>query len=92
MIKSFNDKETENIFNGLNSKKFNSIQNTAKRKLDMLHFAQAEKDLTAPPANRFERLKGDLKGYCSIRINAQFRIIFQFESGCAYNVQIVDYH
>ena len=92
MIKSFKDKETQKIFDGLYSKKFNAIQNITKRKLDMLHFACSEKDLTSPPNNRFERLKGNLKGYCSIRSNDQFRIIFKFENGYAYDVQIIDYH
>lgn len=92
MIKSFKDKETEKIFNGIASIKYNAIQSAAKRKLDMLHFAYAEKDLTAPPANRFEHLKGSLKGYCSIRINNQFRLIFQFKEGNAENVYIDDYH
>ena len=92
MIKSFKDKETENIFNGLNSKKYNSIQKVAKRKLDMLHYAFAEQDLIAPPPNRFEHLKGNLKGFCSIRINDQYRIIFNFIDGYAENVQITDYH
>ncbi len=92
MIKSFKDKETEKIFDGLNSKKYGTIQKIAKRKLDMIHFAFSEQDLVVSPANRFEHLKGDLKGYCSIRINDQFRIIFRFENGCADDVQIVDYH
>lgn len=92
MIKSFKDKETENIFNGLNSKKYNSIQKVAKIKLDMLHYAFAEQDLIAPPSNRFEHLKGNLKGFCSIRINDQYRIIFNFKNGYAENVQITDYH
>lgn len=92
MIKSFKDKETEKIFNGLSSRKFGSIQKIAKRKLDMIHFAFAQKDLITPPANRFEHLKGDLKGYCSIRINDQFRIIFKFQNGYAEDVHITDYH
>ena len=92
MIKSFKDKETENIFNGLNSKKYNSIQKVAKRKLDILHYAFAEQDFIVPPSNRFEHLKGNLKGFCSIRINDQYRIIFNFKNGYAENVQITDYH
>ena len=59
MIKSFKDKETEKIFNGINSKKFNAIQKVAKRKLDILHFAFAEQDLIVPPSNHFEHLKGN---------------------------------
>ena len=92
MIKSFKDKETEKIFNGIESKKYNTIQSVAKRKLDMVHFAYTEKDLIVPPANRFEHLKGNLKEYCSIRINNQFRVIFQFKNGNAENVYIDDYH
>ncbi len=92
MIKSFKDKETEKIFNGINSKKFSAIQKIAKRKLDMIHYAFQEQDLTVPPAKRFERLKGDLKGYCSIRINDQYRIIFKFQDSFAKEVQITDYH
>lgn len=92
MIKSFKDAETEKIFNGEYSKKFNSIKTVAKRKLDILHFAYAEQDLIVPPANRFEHLKGDLKDYCSIRINDQFRVVFQFKNGNAENVYITDYH
>lgn len=92
MIKSFKDKETEKVFNGINSKQFGAIQKVAKRKLDMIHFAYNEQDLTVPPANRFEYLKGDLKGFCSIRINDQFRVIFKFQNGYAEEVQIIDYH
>lgn len=93
MIKSFSCKETEKIFNGLNAKKIQSeIIKTAKRKLDMLHFATQEKDLLAPPANKFEHLKGNLDGYCSIRINDQYRIVFKFINSNAEKVKISDYH
>lgn len=93
MIKSFKCKETEKVFNGGKSKKLPpEIIKVAKRKLDMLHFAHAEIDLIVPPSNRFERLKGVLYGYCSIRINDQFRIIFKFQNGNVEDVKIVDYH
>ena len=92
MIKSFKDSETEKIFNVEYSKKFDAIKKAAKRKLDILHFAYAEQDLIVPPANHFEHLKGDLKGYCSIRINDQYRVVFQFKNGNAENVYITDYH
>lgn len=92
MIKSFRCKEAEKIFDGLNSKKYGSIQSIIKRKLDMLHFAFSEQDLRVPPSNHFERLKGDLKGYCSIRINNQYRVIFKIKNDYIEEVQIVDYH
>ena len=92
MIKSFKDKEAQKIFDGLPSKKFGGLQKVIKRKLDMLHYAYNEQDLTTPPANRFEHLKGSLKDYCSIRVNDQFRIIFKFVNNGIYDVQIIDYH
>lgn len=93
MIKSFKCKETEKVFNGENTRKLPSdIIKTAKRKLDMLHFAHAEIDLMFPPSNRFEHLKGVLYGYCSIRINDQFKIVFKFKDGNVEDVKIVDYH
>ena len=92
MIKSFKDKETSKIFDGLHSKQYGNLQKIIKRKLDMLHYAHNEKDLTVPPANRFEYLKGNLSGFGSIRINDQFCIVFRFDNGNAYDVQITDYH
>jgi len=49
-------------------------------------------DLEAPPGNRLEALKGDLKGKHSIRIDDQFRIIFQFRDGEASEAEVTDYH
>jgi len=93
MIKSFKCKYTEKLFNGINQKKFSSaVNNVGKRKLDMLEASFDEADLRVPPSNRFEHLKGNLKGFCSIRINEQFRVIFRFENSNAYDVYIDDYH
>ena len=93
MIKDFGDKESEKIWNGIRSKKLPSeIQNVARRKLRMLNNAQEVNDLRIPPANKLEKLKGDLKDYYSIRINNQWRIIFQWKNNDAYVVKIVDYH
>jgi proteic killer suppression protein len=93
MIKSFGDVETDKIWNGIRSMKLpNEIHNVARRKLRMLHNAQDVNDLRIPPANRLEKLKGELKEYYSIRINNQWRIIFHWKNDCAYDVKIVDYH
>ena len=66
------------------------IQHLTRRKLRMINSATILEDLRVPPGNRLEALKGDLKGYYSIRINKQWRIIFQWETGKCQNVQIVD--
>ena len=93
MIKEFGDKESEKIWKGIRSKKLPSeIQHVARRKLRMLNSAQDVNDLRIPPANRLEKLKGDLSEYHSIRINNQWRIIFQWLNNDAYDVKIVDYH
>lgn len=49
-------------------------------------------ELTVPPGNRLERLKGDRKNQFSIRINQQYRICFTWEEGHAYEIEITDYH
>ena len=93
MIKTFGDNESEKIWNGIRSKKLpNEIQDVLRRKLRMLNNAQDVNDLRIPPANRLEKLKGDLEDYYSIRINNQWRIIFQWLNNDAYDVKIIDYH
>jgi proteic killer suppression protein len=96
VIKTFRDEGTEDLFNGLTSRDARrtpqDIWNVARRKLDMVNAAHALQDLRVPPANRLEALKGDRKGFFSIRINDQFRVVFRWVDGDAYDVQIVDYH
>ena len=96
MIQDFADAATEDLFHGISSKSARKIPQTlwsvARRKLDLLNAAQALMDLTAPPANRLEALKGDWKGYYSIRVNDQYRIVFKWAEGHAQDVQMIDYH
>ena len=93
MLKSFGDKISEKIWNGIRSEKLpNEIQDVARRKLRMIHNAQDVNDLRIPPANRLEKFKGDLKEFYSIRINNQWRIIFKWINNDAYEIRIVDYH
>jgi toxin HigB-1 len=93
MIQSFGSKETEKIWNGIRSKKLpDEIQQVARRKLRMLNNSLNLNDLIIPPSNNFEKLKGELKDFHSIRINDQWRIIFHWENGHSYHVEIIDYH
>ncbi len=93
MIKSFRDKETEQVFNRVASRKLPmDIQQTALRKLRMLNNARDLQDLELPPGNRLEKLKGDRKGQHSIRINNQWRVCFIWQHGDAYDVEITDCH
>ena len=93
MIRSFADREAENIWEGTPSRRLpGDIQAVARRKLRMLNNAATLDDLRIPPANRLEALKGSRKGQHSIRINDQWRVCFRWKSGDAFDVQIVDYH
>lgn len=93
MIKSFLDSETEQFYITGKSRKIpTTIHKVALRKLDYLNGAVELEDLKIPPANRLEKLKGNLKDFYSIRINKQYRIIFKFESNDAYDVEFTDYH
>lgn len=93
MIKTFSGEETERIWNGIQSKKLPAdIQSVARRKLRMINNSQNINDLRIPPANRLEKLSGNLGEFYSIRINKKWRIIFNWESDNAFNVEIVDYH
>ncbi len=93
MIKSFGNKETEKIWNGIRSKKLpQEIQQIGRRKLRMLNNSQDLQDLRTPPSNRLEKLNGKLQDYNSIRINNQWRIMFIWDNGNAFEVQIIDYH
>ena len=93
MIRSFGSKETESIWNGKRVVKMPlGIQNLGRRKLRMLNNSQDLKDLQIPPSNRLEKLSGNFKNYHSIRINRQWRIIFKWNDGNAFEVEIIDYH
>jgi len=93
MIKSFGDKETEKVWRGIFSKKLPlEIQHIARRKLRMLNNSFNLQDLKVPPANKLEKLSGNLKHFYSIRINDQWRIIFKWENENAFETSIIDYH
>jgi proteic killer suppression protein len=93
MIKSFLENDSEQFYKEGKSKKIPSnIQKVALRKLDYLNAAQSLEDLRVPPANHLEKLKGDLDGFYSIRINIQYRIIFRYRDQNIYDVAIRDYH
>ena len=92
MIKTFNCRDTQALFEGKPSRRFKAIARVSERKLQMLDNACSIEDLRVPPGNRLEALHGDRKGEWSIRINDQWRVCFRFTEGDAFAVAIVDYH
>jgi toxin HigB-1 len=95
VIATFADAGTEDIFNGRNTKAARRLPKDlwriAARKLSTLDYATDLRDLSTPGYN-LEKLKGALAGKYSIRVNDQFRIVFNFDRGEATNVAITDYH
>jgi proteic killer suppression protein len=92
MIQSFADEETEAVFLTGKSRRWGNVARVAARRLQTVDYASAIEDLQNPPSNRLERLKGDRKGWWSIRINNQYRVIFRWDGNDAWEVGIVDYH
>jgi proteic killer suppression protein len=93
MIQSFKNGRTEALFRGAGGDpRWRSFERVARRKLLMVDGAHSLLDLTLPPANRLEALKGDRRGQHSIRINDQWRVCFVWRDGHAHTVEIVDFH
>lgn len=93
MIISFGNSGTEHVWSGKRARKLPiEIQNIGRRKLRMINNSVDIADLRIPPANRLEKLSGKLKEFYSIRINDQWRIIFKWNAGNAFEVEIIDYH
>jgi len=93
MIKTFADKETQQIFVKGKSKQLPpDLIRRAIRRMEYIHFATKLNDLKVPPSNRLHTLKGNRAGQYSISINDQWRICFRFMDGDAFDVEITDYH
>jgi len=59
--------------------------------LAILNRAQVPRDMDLP-GFRLHALKGDLKGFWSVTVRANWRVIFRLESGDAFDVDLIDYH
>ena len=96
MIETFGNALAEDLFDDKRTKATRAfppkLRRAGRRKLLYLHDGSELRDLRVPPGNRLERLKGRWKGFHSIRINDQWRVVFRWEGGNALNVQVVDYH
>ena len=57
------------------------IESRLFRKLQMIDDATTDQDLRSPPSNHFEKLRGELAGLRSIRVNDRWRLIFRWDGG-----------
>ena len=96
MIASFGDQATADLYHGARTRRARSfavdLAQAALRKLDMLNAAHTLSDLRSPPGNRLELLRGKWKGFHSIRVNEQWRVVFRWSEGQAHDVRLIDYH
>jgi proteic killer suppression protein len=93
MIKSFADKATRELYtNGTCRRIPPDLARRARRRLEYIDHASRIGDLQVPPSNRLHSLGGDRQGQYAISINDQWRIVFKWIDGDAYDVEIADYH
>jgi proteic killer suppression protein len=96
VIRSFGNQLAEDVYDDRRSAAIRRLPPplylAARRKLLYLHEAEDLRDLRVPPGNRLEALKGDRKGWFSVRVNDQWRVVFRWSNGHAFDVSIVDYH
>jgi proteic killer suppression protein len=96
VIVSFADATTADIYHGSDTKSARKlpreIWTRVQKKLDLLNACTSIEDLRIPPAHRLEKLKGDLAGFYSIRVNDQYRVVFRFVAGHCQDVCCTDYH
>ena len=97
MIVSFKDRATKAVFHGESQSGARrllppSLWRIAQRKLDQLGRVSRLDQLSVPPGNRLERLRGDREGQHSMRINDRYRICFFWTAKGPGEVEITDYH
>ena len=81
MIVSFRDNWLRDFFiEDVRSKKIPAdLESRLFRKIQMIDDAITDQDLRVPPSNHFEKLRGNLEGCHSIRIDQQWRLVFQWD-------------
>lgn len=96
MIASFGDPVTEDLFHGRSTARVRrvpaEIAPIVLRKLDQINAADRLQDLATPPGNRLEAMRGAWRGRHSIRVNDQWRLVFRWQEGQAFEVRLLDYH
>lgn len=92
MIESFRHKGLKKLFrdgdqSGVSAEHLGRFENI----LAMLSAAEKLKDLDLPSL-RLHPLKGDMKGFHAVTVRANWRIVFRFEEGDCFDLDLVDYH
>ncbi|MGK2958624.1 MAG: type II toxin-antitoxin system RelE/ParE family toxin [Acidimicrobiales bacterium] len=95
MIESFRDGWLRAFFIGNVRSRYipPDLESRLFRRLQMIDDATMDQDLRVPPSNHFEKLRGNLDGLHSIRVNQQWRLIFKWDGsrGKASGVYLDDH-
>jgi len=92
MIEHFKDRRLKRLYErGDRSKIPADLVDKVERILARLDQALVIEDMNLP-GYRLHELKGDLRGFWSVSLSGNWRIIFRFESGKARDVEMMDYH
>ena len=92
MIRSFRHRGLKRMYDRGDARKINpDLVNRVALALADIDAASSASDLDLP-GYRLHLLKGNLKGYYSISISRNWRVIFRFEAGDVYDVGLIDYH
>jgi len=92
MIESFKHKGLREFFEKGDSAKISpDFKKRLRLILSLLHAASEVTDMNFP-GSHLHALKGDLKGFWSVRVTGSWRLVFRFENGKAFDLDIIDYH
>jgi proteic killer suppression protein len=90
MIESWRDRWLRDYFlrDAYSGKIPSDLRERVFTKLQMIDDASSDADLRIPPSNHFERLSGKLEGWCSIRVNQRWRLIFRWNGSEAREIYL----
>ena len=92
MVRSFRHTGLRRFFEKGDASKIKPVHRTRLRLiLTLLDAANDAGDMNFPGSN-LHPLKGDLKGFWSVTVSGNWRVVFRFEDGDAHDVDYLDYH
>ncbi len=92
MIESFRDRRLKRLYEGGEREKIQpDLLTRVEFILSLLDAAKNPEDINVHSLH-LHQLKGNKKGLWSVTVRANWRIVFRFEDGKAYDVEMLDYH
>jgi len=92
MVVNFTHKGLKNLFEKGDTRVNPSHAEKIKRILSRLNSAKDLRDLNYPGSNLHPLKKPPFRGFYSVNVSGNYRIVFRFENGDAYDVNYLDTH